>query len=731
MSIAPLPPIGLQGPSTNPSAPQISPSALSDAINAEITAMTTAINAALGGLQTSVDGVQSSVTAAAGQIESSLTAAQASLAADSTALANVQSGVTTISSEVAAIQAALGSAGTKPAIAAVPGTNIISVGAAYLFTKTISAPSTFSVSNVPAGVTIFRLALTNGGSASVTWWSGLDWPSGVVPGLTAAGLDLREFATYDGGTTWFGTVLGNGMAAVGGGPPPPPPGLSPSPDPTSVTTTGQTIVDTGLNTWELVVSAANGLQVALNGVVDSTTANVLLLYWHGGVIYQENNWPAWWSWSGTAWVATSDPRPAAPAGSHISVSLTSPTGKSVSKMVFGISSGANAHANFDELMGRAGSGEHGATTAMLTSLGTIKFSVWRCHASEEVARLYAQGQTQIMNDWWGTIGPAIMASGYRLVMGVGWKAGGHSAANEAAWASTFAQAMKNQGHEIFYWEVDNEPGGTGADYAAWFNPIADALHNVNPAYKVGGTTGSWYGAVDLSGFFTGSGSRVGFVCFHSYRVGPANSNDACMASAHGFGDITSARNAMRTAGYPDTMEIALNEFNMDGNPGEEPRQTTHIGMLYIDLLLTASYKQDPMFTMGGLWDMYADGNYGVVENNLFGGDPSRITPQGQFLGYAGKNLYGPEVATSTTLSNLELLATKPSPGTFCIKLTNYSMTTDITDAITLVGGAPTGTITRWELGNANQVNAAIGVQASLSSVSIPRASTVMLSGTFA
>lgn len=85
----------------------------------------------------------------------------------------------------------------------------INVAAGAVFTKTVSTNITFTVSNVPASgaVVSFILELTNPGSATVTWWSGVKWAAGTVPALTAAGVDILGFYTHDGGTTWRGMVL--------------------------------------------------------------------------------------------------------------------------------------------------------------------------------------------------------------------------------------------------------------------------------------------------------------------------------------------------------------------------------------------------------------------------------------------------------------------------------------------------------------------------------------------
>ena len=84
-----------------------------------------------------------------------------------------------------------------------------------LFTKTISGATTFTVSNVAASgnVTSFILELTNGGSAVITWWSGMTWAAGIPPTLTESGVDYLGFMTLDGGTTWRGLVLGKNVKA--------------------------------------------------------------------------------------------------------------------------------------------------------------------------------------------------------------------------------------------------------------------------------------------------------------------------------------------------------------------------------------------------------------------------------------------------------------------------------------------------------------------------------------
>lgn len=66
---------------------------------------------------------------------------------------------------------------------------------------------TFSNPKVSDELSGFTLYLTNGGSQTVTWPASVDWPVGVAPALTAAGLDILVFTTVDGGTTWHGMLV--------------------------------------------------------------------------------------------------------------------------------------------------------------------------------------------------------------------------------------------------------------------------------------------------------------------------------------------------------------------------------------------------------------------------------------------------------------------------------------------------------------------------------------------
>lgn len=87
--------------------------------------------------------------------------------------------------------------------------NSINLSQGNVFTKTVNATTTFTISGfLPQGASnSFILELTNGGSYTINWFSGVKWSEGIAPILTSAGVDILGFYSYDGGVTWRGMVL--------------------------------------------------------------------------------------------------------------------------------------------------------------------------------------------------------------------------------------------------------------------------------------------------------------------------------------------------------------------------------------------------------------------------------------------------------------------------------------------------------------------------------------------
>ena len=82
-----------------------------------------------------------------------------------------------------------------------------------VFTYTLSGAQTLTFSNPIASgnSSSFSLILTNGGSATLTFPTAVDWPAATAPTLTASGVDVLTFTTCDGGTIWYGIASGIGM----------------------------------------------------------------------------------------------------------------------------------------------------------------------------------------------------------------------------------------------------------------------------------------------------------------------------------------------------------------------------------------------------------------------------------------------------------------------------------------------------------------------------------------
>ena len=81
-------------------------------------------------------------------------------------------------------------------------------------TATTTGATTWTFSNPTASDELcgFSLKLVNGGSATQTWPTSVDWPAATAPTLTTSGTDVLVFTTCDGGTTWYGFVAGLALA---------------------------------------------------------------------------------------------------------------------------------------------------------------------------------------------------------------------------------------------------------------------------------------------------------------------------------------------------------------------------------------------------------------------------------------------------------------------------------------------------------------------------------------
>jgi len=133
--------------------------------------------------------------------------------ADTSGVLGVSYGGTGVTTSTGTTTLVLGTTPTITALREVKtaiSASAIDLATGNYFSKTITTTTTFTVSNTPSTGTAasFILDLTNGGAATVNWWSGVKWAGGTAPTLTASGRDVLGFFTYDGGTTWSGFALG-------------------------------------------------------------------------------------------------------------------------------------------------------------------------------------------------------------------------------------------------------------------------------------------------------------------------------------------------------------------------------------------------------------------------------------------------------------------------------------------------------------------------------------------
>jgi hypothetical protein len=99
---------------------------------------------------------------------------------------------------------------TKVAMAA----HAVDLSLGNVQTYTLSGNQTLTFTNPPASGSAgsFTLIVTNGGSATLTWPTSVDWAAATAPTLTSSGIDVLTFLTIDGGTIWYGFAAGLAMA---------------------------------------------------------------------------------------------------------------------------------------------------------------------------------------------------------------------------------------------------------------------------------------------------------------------------------------------------------------------------------------------------------------------------------------------------------------------------------------------------------------------------------------
>jgi hypothetical protein len=165
-----------------------------------------------------------------------------------------------------------------------------------------------SVGAASAGYTTVNGTATAGAdyvatSGTVTWSDGDSSVKTVsVPVTSAAsGKSFAVALTSVAGQASFGSPTSATVDVSGASS-----GVAALPSGDTMIPSATKIADSEGNIWTL-----NGGVVYENGKTAGFSANVIVLLYYGGTIYQENQTCLWWSWNGSTWVAESNPDPAA------------------------------------------------------------------------------------------------------------------------------------------------------------------------------------------------------------------------------------------------------------------------------------------------------------------------------------------------------------------------------------------------------------------------------------
>jgi hypothetical protein len=412
----------------------------------------------------------------------------------------------------------------------------------------------------------------------------------------------------------------------------------------------------------------------------------------------------------------------------VAVDLTHVTGKVVEPYLYGYATGGLLYNDFQ--LAANGFAERSAEKL---SPALIRFNT---SVTTLIQSVFAHGVSR--PDWapfanWVQHSADFLRKGGRLVFGIG-PSGDDTSIPPATWAEyakATAQHFREIGQEITYWEAGSQCDPMGAvKYSTYFNAIADALHSVNRTYLVGGPVASWSGGIDLPTFVRHSGSRIGFIDFHSYPVSDTDSTQEAYAKAVTFPDVMSARQAVAGT-VAASLPIGLLEYNMNGAQQTNgtyglPAQGTIVGAVYIALLLTRAFTSTTNFTMGGLWDIVGDSNYGVIGNAQDKTNFNTIDEQGWYLRQAANIMPGHQVRATTSAPDLQILATR-SGRRFSVQLVNYNLTEEQPVTVTVKGALPGGSVARWEL-STRYPHGQSAKNASLAPLLVPPQSIVILSG---
>jgi len=198
----------------------------------------------------------------------------------------------TPSSDSSISSSSTASSAASPRVTGTPP-DVVAVNQRYDFQPSVTAVSgaslSFSIQNKP-GWASFNL--TTGALAGTPTASDAGEYKGIV--ISASdGTSSSALAAFAIQVVAAGAATGGTAAAA----------TAASPSGTMIPSATQ-IVDAALNVWTV-----RGGAVQVGGAAAGYTANVVLLLYFNGSIYQQNKSCLWWNWNGSTWVASGNPAP--------------------------------------------------------------------------------------------------------------------------------------------------------------------------------------------------------------------------------------------------------------------------------------------------------------------------------------------------------------------------------------------------------------------------------------
>lgn len=515
---------------------------------------------------------------------------------------------------------------------------------------------------------------------------------------------------------------------------------------TTLTSATGTIYDASLNAFTLGASSLGGLGVYLNGTIQQFTANVILGLYFAHEFYQQNSAQAWYVWRGGTYVNSSDPRistvPPSTAAGSLTVNLASQTGQTVYGTMYGIGTGAlgdNGFARTGDVNIAAAFKQVAPTVFRVNINANVNGAFWQDAVfANGVASPQWQYFDPLFDNWskWA-------APNTQILLGVGPVNNAAAASLVASYATALANRAKVKGREIFLWEVGNEPNGKndGAVYNGWFNAVADALHAINPAYKVFGPVWSFVPgapAGGLTAWGNACGAKAGGCCMHTYSFAPpatVANHAALYANIDMQTQVSSIASSL--AGTPAAgLPIVVGEWNIVSDVSNPPEQQGIAGAIYNALTMFRVMNLNVNVQYGANWEAYGDGTYGVCNdpNQKYFTD-YRVFPAGYLLGYAGQHMNGNRVATTLNVTGNIVQYAVVNGNQWCVQIINYDTATAFNAfPVSVKAGTSVGAnVTIHQLSPANLVPlVTTATYASLMSpgINMPAESVTHISGTF-